>query len=353
MTTAAFFTHFAPATAAQPPRTEAPFLCLDEAPPEAPPASVPVPASAGPPTVRDLLAAYSRDFLPAKSVKTRYQQGRLYLRIVEDLGAVVLQDLTPARLREWRDLLYARGLASGTVRQYLETLGGPLRTAVQEYDWLEENPMRKIRRPPSPAPKVRPLSDDERRRLLAACEASHNPYLYCIVLLALVTACRRDELRYLTWDRVDLDAGVLRLVDTKNHEDRACVVLGEALVQLRQLAATRRPVPWVFPAVNGRKPMEFSTAWEGARTRAGLPEFRFHDLRHTSASYMAMAGASMLELSSILGHKTLAMVKRYVHFAQPHTARVVQRMVTERLEGHASTPVAAMTTIPPDTGGLA
>jgi integrase len=297
------------------------------------------------PTVSDLLTAYSRDFFPTKSAKTQYQQGRLYLRIVQDIGAVALQDLTPARLREWRELLHARGLAPGTVRQYLETLGGPLRAAVQEYDWLEENPMGKIRRPPSPAPQVRSLSDDERRRLLAACQASRNPYLYCVVLLALVTACRRDELRVLTWSQVDLDAGVLRLVDTKNHENRACVVVGEALVQLRQLYATRRLVPWVFPSFDGTKPMSFSTAWEAARQRAGLIDFRFHDLRHTAASYMAMSGASMLELSAILGHKTLAMVKRYVHFSQPHTARVIQRMVTERLEGPASPP--------PATGGPA
>ena len=72
--------------------------------------------------------------------------------------------------------------------------------------------------------------------------------------------------------------------------------------------------------------MSIREAWDYAVERAGLVDFRFHDLRHSAASYLAMNGASLMEISEILGHKTLAMVRRYAHLSEAHTAGVVARM---------------------------
>jgi integrase len=317
--------------------------------PPAPEAPTPEarPPAAAPHTVTQLLQRYALDFLPHKAPKTQYQQGRLHLRIVQDLGTVELHDLTPARLREWRDRLRDRFLAPSSVRQYLEIMSGALRAAVEEYDWLAENPMAKVRRPPASPDRVRFLSDEERQRLLAACQSSKNPYLYTLVLCAIVTGMRKNELKRLVWDQLDLQQGVIRLSTTKNGTARAIPVCGQALEQLRYLYSQRRlGSPWVFANVAGTAPLDFGTAWESARQRAKLMDFRFHDLRHTAASYLAMSGATMLELASILGHKTLAMTKRYVHLSEPHTARVVQRMVAERLEGPASVPAAQAPPVP-------
>jgi integrase len=78
--------------------------------------------------------------------------------------------------------------------------------------------------------------------------------------------------------------------------------------------------------------MDIRYAWEQARTRAGLEDFRFHDLRHSTASYLAMSGASLVEIAEVLGHKTLQMVRRYAHLSEAHTAGVVERMVGRFLE---------------------
>jgi integrase len=67
-------------------------------------------------------------------------------------------------------------------------------------------------------------------------------------------------------------------------------------------------------------------AFEWAVKRAGMANFRFHDCRYTAASYLAMNGASLTEIAEVLGHKTLAMVKRYAHLSEAHTAGVVARM---------------------------
>lgn len=72
--------------------------------------------------------------------------------------------------------------------------------------------------------------------------------------------------------------------------------------------------------------MEIRKHWYKAMEDAELEDFRFHDLRHSAASYLAMNGATLAEIAEILGHKTLQMVKRYAHLSDQHTAKVVERM---------------------------
>jgi integrase len=82
----------------------------------------------------------------------------------------------------------------------------------------------------------------------------------------------------------------------------------------------------VFPSVDGKKPYSFRPYWNEALADAEVEDFRFHDLRHTAASYLAMNGATLLEIADVLGHKTLEMVKRYAHLADSHKASVLERM---------------------------
>jgi site-specific recombinase XerD len=83
-------------------------------------------------------------------------------------------------------------------------------------------------------------------------------------------------------------------------------------------------------------PVDIRDAWECAVKKAKIYDFRFHDCRHTAASYLAMNGATLLELSQILGHKTLAMVKRYSHLTEQHLHNVVERMNTAFLSGQGN-----------------
>ena len=78
--------------------------------------------------------------------------------------------------------------------------------------------------------------------------------------------------------------------------------------------------------------MDLRAPWEAALKKAGIEDFRFHDLRHSAATYLAMNGASLAEIAEVLGHKTLQMVKRYTHLSEAHTAGVVARM-NERIFG--------------------
>jgi integrase len=290
-------------------------------------------------TLGELIDRYTRDVLVRnpKSAEDRKHHLQWWK---EAIGAYALADITPALLGECRDRLLSEGRANATVAKYLAVLSHAFSVAVGEWGWLEVSPVGKVKKPSLPRGRVRFLSDDERARLLSACRESANPFLYPAVVLALSTGMRQGEIMGLYWrdpknppqDRawgvVDAPAGRIVLHLTKNGERRVVPLVGHALEQVRELAKVRRlDTDLLFPGkVDPSEPIDLRQPWEKALERAEIHDFRFHDLRHSAASYLAMNGASLAEIAETLGHKTLQMVKRYSHLSEAHTASVVERM---------------------------
>ena len=290
-------------------------------------------------TLAEAVDRYSRDILPdlkdqnSRRVHLKWWRGKI--------GATAISDITPALLTECRDTLKATPYKSGktekprsdaTVNRYLASLSPVMKAASDDWEWITDNPCRKVRRGKESRGRTRFLSTDERNRLLAACDqATDTPELKTLVLLAITTGGRRGELSGLRWRDVDLKRNRVIFVDTKNGETRAAPLAGPALNAMQEWAKVR-PLDSTAPVFPGRtdktknKPLDFQRAWMTALKRAELSDFRFHDLRHTAASYLAMNGAGIREIADILGHKTLAMVQRYSHLTQDHKAAVVERM---------------------------
>jgi len=129
------------------------------------------------------------------------------------------------------------------------------------------------------------------------------------------------------WADVDLVRRTAHFRDTKNGESRTVPLALPAVATLQDWSRGRLRVGAVFP----ESPNVIDKAWQAARAEAGLPDVRFHDLRHSAASYLAMSGASLMDIAAILGHKTLAMVKRYSHLSAQHTTAAVDRMAEKFL----------------------
>ena len=156
-----------------------------------------------------------------------------------------------------------------------------------------------------------------------------------MVVLALSTGMRQGEIMSLTWDNVDLNQGRITLYETKNDEIRVVPLANKALDLLKEHSKVRNPeTDLLFPGKpipkeDGGvfyKPIDLRAPWLAALKKADIQDFRFHDLRHSAASYLAMNGASMAEIAEVLGHKTIQMVKRYAHLSEAHTAGVVASM---------------------------
>lgn len=277
-------------------------------------------------TLRDLLAVYSPPSEPG--ARDYASNRRRYLDWwAERLGADRrLADIRPSEIVEHRDAKAAEASPS-TANRYHAALRHALEVARREHEWLSENPARRVRPLREPQGRVRWLEPTEIRRLLAAVQNSPNPALYPIVLLALTTGARRGEILSLGWPDFDLKRERVTFHKTKNGERRSARLTPEATQALEAYGRVRRiDTALVFPGrTEPPRPMAIRAVWVEALARAEITDFRFHDLRHTAASYLAMNGASTLEIAAVLGHKTLAMVKRYSHLADSHVDAAVDR----------------------------
>jgi integrase len=174
---------------------------------------------------------------------------------------------------------------------------------------------------------VRFLSEEERTALLDACRASGDPNIYCAVMLALATGARYSNIRELKWEDVDFANWRLRFVWVKNGHPRYVPVVGAAKAVLQaQYEADPTKVGWVFKGRGDHAPAAIEKQWRIVRDVAKLDDFRFHDLRHTAASYLTMNGATLAEVAEILGHRTLVMAKRYSHQSGEHVRATLEKM---------------------------
>jgi integrase len=287
-------------------------------------------------------------YLAAKARKrTVAEDKRQFAHIKAAFGAATpLAEITPARISEYKasrlgtkSQRTGRRLTAAAVNRPLALLRHLLRLAHEEWEELEAVP--RIRLEKEPQGRIRWLQLDEERRLLDACRASRTKHLARIVIVAMETGLRRGELLGLTWDRVDLSRGVLRLEQTKSGKRREVPmrqVVYDVLAPLRAKA-----LEGLTPGPDGRLPEldgrvwpvgDVRTAFENAVAQAKLDDFHFHDLRHHFASWYIMRGGSLPALQQILGHADIKMTLRYAHLAPEHlraemakTERPVQRGV--------------------------
>ena len=285
-------------------------------------------------TLADLIDRYIKDVLPTKAFKLAGTQRQQLTWWRDKIGFYLLSEVTPALIVQCRDDLSATINIKGTqntpatVVRYMAALSHAFTIAVNEWAWIDDTPMRKVKKPTESRGRVRFLDDAERGRLLSACQASPNPQLYICVVLALSTGMRQAEQMNLKWQDVFLKDGYCILHDTKNRERRRVTLSGYALDLLREHSKIRRlDTQFCFPSDRiSTSPMDLRKAFATASKLAEVNDFNWHDLRHTTASYLAMDGASLAAIAEVLGHKTLSMVKRYSHLSESHVSNIVASM---------------------------
>ena len=293
-------------------------------------------------TLADAINRYMEKVLPTKGKSPDNASNQKYQLEWwrDELGAYSLSEITPARLNMAREKLkekrthYKKVRSDATVNRYLSALSHVFTVAMKDWEWIDDTPFRKMRKLKESRGRVRFLSDEERDKLLEACKQSNNYYLYIIVMLALTTGARKGEILNMKWQDVDFNRKSIILHDTKNGERRAIRITTVTEPLLKELAGdSPNKDNYVFKSPTENKTIKLQGPWTIALERAGIQDFRFHDLRHTAASYLAMNGATSGEIAEILGHKTLEMVKRYAHLTESHTATVVESMVQKIFGG--------------------
>jgi integrase len=263
----------------------------------------------------DLIGRYIREITPTKA--SAYTE-RLRLEKVAraPMAAVSLRYLSTAHISAYRDAR-ARLVKPGTVGRELSLIHNVIEVARR--DWgipLSTNVVAAVRRIPIKNARDRRLKPGEMTAVHCALAATRNRLVRPAIMLAIETALRRGELLNLTWNAVDLDRRTIHIPHTKTGYARTIPMTDAAVTIVKSIPKTKG-VDKLFPMT----PLALRLAWNRVRERAGIPDLRFHDLRHEAISRFAEMGLSTVELAAISGHRDLRMLARYTHIQPSALAR--------------------------------
>ncbi len=282
-------------------------------------------------TVAVLLDRYAREVLSflksgaAEVSRTHALKSRLGTYTLSSLSSTVVAGYRDTRLKE---------VGAQTVKHELGLLNRALKKGVQEWGIALPAglPTALVKMPKLPRARDRRLQGDEEGRLLFECGKAQNPWLLPVVRFAIETAMRAGEMLEtkgtagddgerpirsagLLWKHVDLGKQIALLPETKNGTARTVPLSSTAVQILRGLPRT------LDGKVFGTTYEAIHLAFTRACKRAGIEDFRFHDLRHEATSRLFERGLNLMEVSSITGHKTLQMLKRYTHLRAEDLAK--------------------------------
>jgi integrase len=259
-------------------------------------------------TFEELIIRYSKEV--TSHTKSTYEDGyRLRALARRPVAKLNMLALTTSKIAEYRDIRLQE-VTAGTVIRELAYFSSIINHARKEWGIHIQNPVRLVRKPPSPTSRTRTLSIEERDKLLNQLIPNNhksNHWVLPIVQFALETAMRQGEILSLRWVDINLTIQTAHLQTTKNGDSRTVPLSSRAVQILRELP--RDISGTVFPIKKATLHKNFLNACR----RLGIEDFRFHDLRHTAITNMASKFSNILELSAVTGHRQLSMLKRYYH----------------------------------------
>lgn len=270
------------------------------------------------PTLEEFVA---ETFLPyIKITKSSWKQDLSLLRrhILPALGKKPLDAITRTDALALMQKRISDGAAAGSVNRVIILLRYMFNQAIRwETVGVKVNPTKDIDLLRLNNQCQRFLSQEEAARLFEAVRQSNNPVLSSIVAMLLLTGARKREAMDARWDCIDWERRIWRIPISKSGKARYVPLSDGALLLLRQRRfEVGQQCPWVFPNPDSGEPYKcINNSWDTARRRAGMPELRIHDLRHSFASFLINNGRSLYEVQKILGHSSAKMTERYAHLA--------------------------------------
>lgn len=208
----------------------------------------------------------------------------------------------------------AEGVSNATVNRHLEVVRAILRAACYDWEWIEKAP--KVRMRKEPSRRVRYLTKEEHTRLLAELPS----HLSAIVQFATATGLRAGNIVGLQWANVDMENRIAMVHgdEVKNGESLGIYLNADAMAVLDSLKGKHKTHVFSYRGKPINQPN--TKAWREALKRAGIKNFRFHDLRHTWASWHVQNGTPLFAVQEQGGWKSPQMVRRYAHLSAEHFA---------------------------------
>ncbi len=277
-------------------------------------------------TVGELLEKYiNAHSIPNKRPNT-VRADRIIAREMEGFfEKTALKDITPRLIADYKAFCRDKGLAPASINQRRGLLRHAFSLAMREWEWVRENPVDRVNPEKVRNARDRWLTFDEEKRLIENCvlhptitgnKTESRFWMQEIVVFALNTGMRQDEILSLEWPHIDLFRKTATVVRSKNGEKRT-IPLNQRTFELLKSKAKVRSIRsnYAFSNEAGNKIIASNVlrAFYKALERAEISDFRFHDLRHTFATRLAQAGVDFYKIGKLLGHKDIRMTQRYSH----------------------------------------
>ena len=268
----------------------------------------------------------------------------------EHLGNIPLEKLTPAEITSVKKLL--KDKAPKTQNNMVSALCSCFDYGVKNLHWLNNNPVKDIAKEKVDNKIERYLSDDELKRFKEGLEKSESPTLKVLGYFGLATGCRISEAEALTWKDIDFEKDTITFNGAKRRKvctgsengklefDRNVIQSGlkngskAKLISLKNLGPLRGLLleHKIASTSDLVFPHNVRTAWKTLLRNCEIKNFRFHDLRHTCASYLVQAGVELLKVAAHLGHKNIQSTLRYAHLS-PKVTEETGEAVAARIYG--------------------
>jgi len=262
-------------------------------------------------------------WLIEKSKKKSLRSDEFTIRWLNQyLSCVPLADINRGVIANLKTEKIASGVSNATVNRMLALLRSILRVAASEWDWLPSSPSVKLLREPSR--RIRYLSSAQAIRLLTELP----PHLSAMAAFSLATGLRRSNVTGLTWSQIDLKKKLARFdADQMKAGNPQIIPLNPDAMRILLTRKNIHPV-FVFTYKGNRIFQASTAAWYKALRRAGIQDFRWHDLRHTWASWHVQNGTPLLALQELGGWESTEMVRKYAHFSVSNLATYASQLPT-------------------------
>ncbi len=289
-------------------------------------------------TFTDMMERYLIERAGLKAPKSAERDRQALAHLLPVFGEKMLAEVTPSGVAAYKAQRRTDGAAPATINKELQLVRHAFNLARREWEWCRENPMHRVSMEPVRNEVDRWLTPQEEYRLLAAS----SPWLSEIIRFALHTGMRQGEILHLQWQDVDFARGTLIVMQSKNGTRRSLPLNTTVydLLAAKQLTtgATRGPV-FTSPRGNILQVRYLVREFGEARDRARIPDFRFHDLRHTFATRLVQRGIDLYKVQRLLGHKTGMMTQRYAHHS-PESLRDGVTVLDAPQQAYVSTKLA-------------
>ena len=289
---------------------------------------------------------FDNDYLPTfkvgRKVSTTRKGEEHFKKWIEPvIGNIPLKDLKPFAIEKIKKNILSAGKTPRTLQYILATIRQVWNMARRDGRVAGDSPTKAIKIPKVDNRRVRFLNYDEAETLLNALKAKDS-LTHKLALLSLQTGLRMGEMANLKWGHINIDRGIIEIVDPKGGEGRAAFMTGKIKTMFKDMKH-REPNEYVFTKKDGEKlkdtPKEFSKVVAELGFNKEVTDARrrvcFHSCRHTFASWHVSEGTDIYAVKSLMGHSNISMTERYSHLA-PETLQIATRTLERAINraGH-------------------